>query len=156
MLESRPDARAAFREKADQLRVYSGSKFRLVSEAWPGDVVAVTGLSAAYPGQGLGAEPDAALPVLEPVLSYRLRLPAGADVHAALRALRTLEAEDPQLHVVWQENAGRSAPAADGRSAGWKFCSAYCRTVSASRPRLTKAAFCIRDADRRGGGFRPL
>ena len=54
MLESRPDARAAFREKADQLRVYSGSKFRLVSEAWPGDVVAVTGLSAAYPGQGLG------------------------------------------------------------------------------------------------------
>ena len=106
MLESRPDARAAFREKADQLRVYSGSKFRLVSEAWPGDVVAVTGLSAAYPGQGLGAEPDAALPVLEPVLSYRLRLPAGADVHAALRALRTLEAEDPQLHVVWQETLG--------------------------------------------------
>ena len=32
-LVSRPDARVEFEEKADQLRVYSGSKYRLVSEA---------------------------------------------------------------------------------------------------------------------------
>ena len=105
-LESRPDARVSFREKADQLRVYAGAKFRLASEAYPGDVVAVTGLSAAYPGEGLGVQPDAALPLLEPVLNYRLRLPAGADPHHALRALRTLEAEDPMLHVVFQEALG--------------------------------------------------
>ena len=103
---AREDARAPFAEKADQLRVYSGSKFRLTSEALPGDVVAVTGLTATYPGQGLGVQPDAAPPVLEPVLTYRLLLPEGGDPHTALRALRQLEQEDPQLHVVWQEALG--------------------------------------------------
>ena len=106
LIESRPDARTAFREKADQLREYAGGKYRLVSEAHPGDVVALTGLSAAYPGQGLGVQPDAALPLLEPVLNYRLRLPESADPHQALRALRVLEAEDPMLHVLWQEALG--------------------------------------------------
>lgn len=103
---AREDARAPFAEKADQLRVYSGSKFRLTSEALPGDVVAVTGLTATYPGQGFGVQPDAAAPVLEPVLTYRLLLPEGGDPHTALRALRQLEQEDPQLHVVWQEALG--------------------------------------------------
>ena len=103
---AREDARAPFAEKADQLRVYSGSKFRLTSEALPGDVVAVTGLTATYPGQGLGVQPDAAAPVLEPVLTYRLLLPESGDPHTALRALRQLEQEDPQLHVVWQEALG--------------------------------------------------
>ena len=103
---AREDARAPFAEKADQLRVYNGSKFRLTSEALPGDVVAVTGLTATYPGQGLGVQPDAAAPVLEPVLTYRLLLPEGGDPHTALRALRQLEQEDPQLHVVWQEALG--------------------------------------------------
>ena len=103
---AREDARAPFAEKADQLRVYSGSKFRLTSEALPGDVVAVTGLTATYPGQGLGVQLDAAAPVLEPVLTYRLLLPEGGDPHTALRALRQLEQEDPQLHVVWQEALG--------------------------------------------------
>ena len=106
LIESRPDARTAFREKADQLREYAGGKYRLVSEAHPGDVVALTGLSAAYPGQGLGVQPDAALPLLEQVLNYRLRLPESADPHQALRALRVLEAEDPMLHVLWQEALG--------------------------------------------------
>ena len=105
-ITAREDARAPFAEKADQLRVYSGSKFRLTSEALPGDVVAVTGLTATYPGQGLGVQPDAAAPVLEPVLTYRLLLPESGDPHTALRALRQLEQEDPQLHVVWQEALG--------------------------------------------------
>lgn len=105
-ITAREDARAPFAEKADQLRVYSGSKFQLTSEALPGDVVAVTGLTATYPGQGLGVQPDAAAPVLEPVLTYRLLLPEGGDPHTALRALRQLEQEDPQLHVVWQEALG--------------------------------------------------
>ena len=96
---ARPDARAAFEEKADQLRLYSGSKFRLISEAPAGTVCAITGLTKTYPGQGLGSQPDARMPILEPVLNYRVELPEGADPHHALRALRTLEEEDPQLHV---------------------------------------------------------
>ena len=90
-------------EKADTLRLYSGSKFRLVPEALPGTVVAVTGPALTHPGQGLGAESDAAAPLLEPVLNYRVDCPA-ADPHTLLRALRTLEQEDPQLHVAWRDD----------------------------------------------------
>ena len=74
-LVSRPDARVEFEEKADQLRVYSGSKYRLVSEAPAGTVCAVLGPTKTYPGQGLGVQPDARQPMLEPVLNYRVELP---------------------------------------------------------------------------------
>jgi hypothetical protein len=84
-LVSRPDARVEFEEKADQLRVYSGSKYRLVSEAPAGTVCAVLGPTKTYPGQGLGVQPDARQPMLEPVLNYRVELPEGADPHCLPR-----------------------------------------------------------------------
>ena len=92
-------------EKADQLRVYSGAKFRPVEEAPAGTVCAVTGLSRTLPGDGLGFEGDWAGPVLQPVLTYQVELLDGTDPHTALRKLRQLEEEDPQLQVVWNENA---------------------------------------------------
>ena len=90
-------------EKANQLRLYSGAKYTLAESIGPGQVCAVTGLTKARPGQGLGAEQDGDLPVLEPVLSYQVLLPEGADVHAALGRLHRMEEEEPQLHVVWNE-----------------------------------------------------
>ena len=93
-------------EKANQLRLYSGAKYTLVEAIGPGQVCAVTGLTKARPGEGLGAERDSDLPVLEPVLSYQVLLPEGADVHAALGKLHRLEEEEPQLHVVWNEMLG--------------------------------------------------
>ena len=93
-------------EKANQLRLYSGAKFTLAECIGPGQVCAVTGLTRARPGEGLGAERDSDLPVLEPVLSYQVLLPEGADVHAALGKLHRLEEEEPQLHVVWNETLG--------------------------------------------------
>ena len=93
-------------EKANQLRLYSGAKYTLAEAIGPGQVCAVTGLTKAKPGTGLGAERDSDLPVLEPVLSYRVCLPEGADVHAALGRLHRLEEEEPQLHVVWNETLG--------------------------------------------------
>ena len=90
-------------EKANQLRLYSGAKYTLAEAIGPGQVCAVTGLTKARPGEGLGAERDSDLPVLEPVLSYQVLLPEGADVHAALGKLHRLEEEEPQLHVVWNE-----------------------------------------------------
>ena len=89
--------------KADQLRLYSGAKYTLASEVYPGQVCAVTGLAGAKPGEGLGAERDAGEPLLEPVLSYQVLLPAGEDVHGALAKLRRIEEEVPELHVVWDE-----------------------------------------------------
>ena len=93
-------------EKANQLRLYSGAKYTLAEAIGPGQVCAVTGLTKARPGEGLGAERDSDLPVLEPVLSYQVLLPEGADVHAALGKLHRLEEEEPQLHVVWNETLG--------------------------------------------------
>lgn len=90
-------------EKADQIRLYSGAKFELLKEAQGGTVCAVTGLTHTYPGQGLGIEKESELPVLEPVLNYQIQLPPDCDVHQMLKKLKELEEEEPQLHIVWDE-----------------------------------------------------
>ncbi len=93
-------------EKVDQVRVYSGAKFTAPAEVPAGTVCAVTGLSATYPGQALGAEGPWAPPTLEPALAYELILPLGADPHTVLPKLRLLAEEDPQLHLEWKEALG--------------------------------------------------
>ena len=96
-----------YQEKADQLRLYSGVKFRALEKAGAGSVVAVTGLSHSYVGLGLGTEAEASAPLLQPVLTYQLVLPDGADAHSALTKLRELEEEDPMLRIVWDERYGQ-------------------------------------------------
>ena len=96
-----------YQEKADQLRLYSGIKFRTLEKAGAGSVVAVTGLSHSYIGLGLGTEAEASAPLLQPVLTYQLVLPDGADAHSALTKLRELEEEDPMLRIVWDERYGQ-------------------------------------------------
>ena len=93
----------AFEEKCVQLRLYSGEKFTAVDTACAGMLCAVTGLSATYAGQGLGAEPSSPSPVLEPVMTYRICLPKGCDPMTALPKLRQLEEEDPMLRILWDE-----------------------------------------------------
>lgn len=90
-------------EKVDQVRLYSGAKFKILEEATEGTVCAVTGLKATYPGQGLGIEKDSDLPVLESVLTYQVIPKEGEDPHKVLIKLRELEEEEPELHVVWKE-----------------------------------------------------
>lgn len=92
--------------KVDQIRIYSGNKHELAMEAEAGMVCAVTGLDHTYPGQGLGYESASDMPVLEPVLTYRIVLPEDADVQASLRNFKMLEEEEPQLHIVWNERLG--------------------------------------------------
>ena len=92
-------------DKVNQIRVYSGEKYERLSEADAGKVCAVTGLAETYPGQGLGAEKDSELPILEPVLTYRIILPDDCNVHTMLRDLKLLEEEEPELHVVWIEKS---------------------------------------------------
>lgn len=92
-------------DKVNQIRVYSGEKYELLSEADAGKVCAVTGLAETYPGQGLGAEKDSELPILEPVLTYRIILPDDCNVHTMLRDLKLLEEEEPELHIVWIEKS---------------------------------------------------
>lgn len=90
-------------EKVSQIRIYSGQKFEAVNEMTAGSICAVTGLSQTKPGEGLGKEGAANAPVLEPVLSYQILLPEGCDPRAMIPKLRQLEEEDPELHIVWDE-----------------------------------------------------
>lgn len=90
-------------EKAEQIRIYSGNSFEAVKEAKAGSVCAVAGLSHTYCGQGLGIEAHTFLPVLEPVLTYKIELPEDCNVHSMLIKLKELEEEEPQLHIVWDE-----------------------------------------------------
>nr|WP_296093992.1 TetM/TetW/TetO/TetS family tetracycline resistance ribosomal protection protein [uncultured Dorea sp.] len=93
-------------EKVNQIRIYSGEKYEMVQEAEAGMICAVTGLNYTYPGEGLGIEADSEAPALEPVLSYKIELPEGCDVHKMLGNLRILEEEDPMLKIVWNEELG--------------------------------------------------
>ena len=93
-------------EKVDQIRIYSGAKFEMLKEAEAGTVCAVTGFTETYPGEGLGVERESVMPVLEPVLNYQIILPEGYDAHKMLKSLKELEEEEPQLHIMWDEQLG--------------------------------------------------
>lgn len=90
-------------EKVDQIRIYSGEKFKTVNEAIAGDICAVTGLDSTHPGEGLGIERESDMPVLEPVMTYKVIVHDKCDMHQLLKDMRQLEEEDPQLHIVWNE-----------------------------------------------------
>lgn len=92
-----------WKEKVNHIRLYSGEKYQTVEEAAAGAVCAVTGLTQTYPGLGLGVEPSSPPPALEPILSFRVRLPDGYDPHTALQHLRQLEEEDPLLSLSYTE-----------------------------------------------------
>lgn len=91
------------KEKVNQIRIYSGEKYETADEVYPGTVCAVTGLNETYPGEGLGIEQDSAMPVLEPVLTCQIILPEGTDAERMLPKLRQIEEEEPELHIVWNE-----------------------------------------------------
>lgn len=93
-------------EKINQIRIYSGDKFKTADAAEAGTICAVTGISFTQCGDGLGTDRDSPLPVLEPVLTYKLELPEHIDAHTVLTKMRILESEDPQLKVVWNERSG--------------------------------------------------
>lgn len=91
-------------EKVNQIRLYSGEKFEIVSEIEAGSICAVTGLTQTRPGEGLGIDKGSGMPLLEPVLAYRILLPEGCDPRAMLPKLRQIEEEEPELHIVWDEH----------------------------------------------------
>jgi small GTP-binding protein len=89
--------------KLSSIRFYSGEKFRNAETAVSGEICAVTGLSGTYAGQGLGIAKNSEQAFLEPVMTYKLILPDDKNVYEAIKELRLLEDEDPQLHILWNE-----------------------------------------------------
>ena len=96
---------APHEEKITQIRIYSGAKYETAECVRAGQVCAVLGLSASFPGQGLGAQAGGSAAVVEPVMSYSVLLPPGADARVVFPKLLLLQEEDPQLHIVWNERA---------------------------------------------------
>ena len=92
-------------EKVTGIRLYNGTKYEAVESAGAGTVCAVTGLSASYAGQGLGAADDLPAPVLTPALTYCLTLPEGTDAAQVMPQLKRLEEEDPMLRFGWDSRA---------------------------------------------------
>ena len=78
-------ARELSLEKIAQIRRYSGIKYETPEAVTAGESCALLGLTASWPGLGLGEEPDAAAPLLEPVLSYRVLPAPGEDARQLLQ-----------------------------------------------------------------------
>lgn len=97
------DNKEIWKEKVDQIRIYSGSQFEASQEVVAGTICAVTGLTKTASGEGLGVETASQLPILKPVLTYQIQLPSDCDVHGMLLNLRQLEEEEPELNIVWNE-----------------------------------------------------
>ena len=90
-------------EKINQIRFYSQKNIRRQRKPKTGRNCAVTGLSHTYPGEGLGFMEHDEVPILEPVLTYRIFLEPDWDVRRALPLLKQLEEEEPELHIIWDE-----------------------------------------------------
>ncbi|MBR3934449.1 MAG: TetM/TetW/TetO/TetS family tetracycline resistance ribosomal protection protein [Clostridia bacterium] len=100
LIATNPD----FNEKVNEIRIYSGDKYKSADEVFPGSVCALTGLTKTYAGQGLGFEGNSDKLTLEPIFSYRVILPKGTDATTALSKLRQLQQEETQLNVSWNEH----------------------------------------------------
>ena len=89
--------------KISSVRFYSGEKFRTADSAFAGEVCAVMGLDGTYAGQGIGCIRNSDRAVLEPVMTYSVIFPHEKNAYDVLKDMRRLEDEDPQLHILWNE-----------------------------------------------------
>lgn len=92
-------------EKISSIRFYSGDKFRTAEIVSPGEICAVTGLTATYAGQGLGCAESIADALMQPVMTYRIIIPDDKNISDVLNDMRRLEDEDPQLHILWNRQS---------------------------------------------------
>lgn len=90
-------------EKVNEIRIYSGEKYKTADVVESGTVCALTGLSKTFSGQGIGIEENAARLTAEPIFTYRVVLPKGIDPSAFAPKLKTIEQEETQLNVIWKE-----------------------------------------------------
>lgn len=90
-------------EKVTGIRLYTGNKYSTAQEVTSGGVCCISGLQSSRSGMGMGGEQNSESPILDPYMSYTLRLPAGSDAVAVLAKMRQLEEEEPALHVEWDQ-----------------------------------------------------
>ncbi len=89
--------------KINEIRVYSGNKYEMISEASAGCVCAVTGLENTAVGRNLGCEKDSLSLMLEPVFNYTVKILSPINDAEAFEAFRKLSQEETKLSVSWNE-----------------------------------------------------
>ncbi|MEW9050462.1 MAG: translation factor GTPase family protein [Neobacillus sp.] len=90
-------------EKITQLRLYNGSKFKNVEQISAGDLFAVTGLSSAAAGDGVGSLTQKVNYEMVSALKSKVNFDPSKNVKEVLAYFRRLDAEDPSLNVTWEE-----------------------------------------------------
>ena len=101
-------------EKVDQIRIYSGEKYKTADLVQSGMLCAVTGLDTSFVGMGLGIEVSRAETMLRPTLEYRITPQDGTDVHTLWQKLRAIAEEDPALRLSRREGSGEICAALMG------------------------------------------
>ncbi len=91
-------------EKITQIRIYNGNKYKAVEQIHAGELFAVTGLSEASIGVGIGALEEQASFNLIPTLKSKVAFDPSLHVKDVLSCFRHLDAEDPSLRVNWDEH----------------------------------------------------
>ncbi|WP_017380687.1 GTP-binding protein [Paenisporosarcina sp. TG-14] len=89
--------------KITQIRVYNGSKYKMVDHVKAGELFAVIGLSNAFTGDGLGTLHEKAVYEMIPTLKSRVVIDPLVHIKDALRSFKMLDVEDPSLNVRWEE-----------------------------------------------------
>lgn len=91
-------------DKVHQIRLFRGEKYNTTTEAFAGDVIAVTGPVNTLAGQGLGAYENVLVPVLYPALQARVQYPSDIPDQTISHIFHVLEEEDPSLRREWEES----------------------------------------------------
>ena len=89
------------REKIEEIRLYSGDKYKSVQSAAAGSVCAILGPTSTRVGLGLGFE-SSDTQTLSPVLDYRMILPKEANTYETYMRLTALAEEDPSLALTYE------------------------------------------------------
>ncbi|MCT4620193.1 MAG: TetM/TetW/TetO/TetS family tetracycline resistance ribosomal protection protein [Marinisporobacter sp.] len=90
-------------EKITQIRVYNGNKFKTVDKVGAGQVFAVTGLTKASVGDGVGDLKEKGVYEMIPTLKSKVIFDNSLNVKEVLKNFKILDAEDPSLNVIWEE-----------------------------------------------------
>jgi ribosomal protection tetracycline resistance protein len=91
-------------EKITQIRSYNGRRFKAVDVVTAGEIFAVTGLSEAAIGDGLGAIKEKAFFEMVPTLKSKVIFDDSLNPKDVLKCFKILNAEDPSLNVTWEES----------------------------------------------------
>ncbi|WP_234123659.1 elongation factor G [Clostridium hydrogenum] len=90
-------------EKVNQIRSYNGNKFITKDRAVAGEIFAVTGVSSAVVGDGVGEIHEKLSYDLVPTLKSKVLFDEKLNPKEVLNYFRILEAEDPALNVIWND-----------------------------------------------------